>query len=38
VCLLLALSRFGAIAAKYGYWLGTPEENAAVGIQMPTFA
>jgi hypothetical protein len=31
------IARFAAIAAKYGYWLGSPEENAAVGIEMPTF-
>jgi quercetin dioxygenase-like cupin family protein len=32
------VARFAAIAAKYGYWLGTLEENAAVGIEMPKFA
>jgi len=26
------LEHFAAIAAKYGYWNATPEENAAVGI------
>lgn len=29
--------RFVAVAAKYGYILGTPEENAAVGIDTPDF-
>jgi quercetin dioxygenase-like cupin family protein len=29
------LARFLATAAKYGYKLGTPEENAAIGIQLP---
>jgi hypothetical protein len=28
------LARFAAISARYGYWNATPEENAAVGIQM----
>jgi quercetin dioxygenase-like cupin family protein len=28
------LARFSAISAKYGYWNATPEENAAIGIQM----
>lgn len=27
-----ALQRFADIAERYGYWLGSPEENAAVGI------
>jgi quercetin dioxygenase-like cupin family protein len=31
------LARFAAVAAKYGYRLGTPEENAAVGIPLPKF-
>ncbi len=26
------LQRFISVSAKYGYWLATPEENAAVGI------
>ena len=30
------LARFAAIAASYGYTLGTPEENAAIGIEMPS--
>jgi quercetin dioxygenase-like cupin family protein len=30
------LARFAAIAANYGYTLGTPEENAAIGIEMPS--
>jgi quercetin dioxygenase-like cupin family protein len=29
------LARFVAVAQKYGYRLGTPAENAAVGIEMP---
>lgn len=28
------LTRFAAISAKYGYWNATPEENAAVGIDL----
>jgi hypothetical protein len=28
------LARFAAISAKYGYWNATPEENAAVGIDL----
>jgi quercetin dioxygenase-like cupin family protein len=28
------LARFTAVSARYGYWNATPEENAAVGIQM----
>jgi hypothetical protein len=27
-----------AVVERYGYKLGTPLENAAVGIQMPAFA
>ncbi len=27
--------RFAATAARYGHWLGTPEENAAVGLTLP---
>jgi Cupin domain len=29
------LERFARIAAKYQHWLASPEENAAVGIQVP---
>jgi hypothetical protein len=29
------LARFVAAAQKYGYRLGTPAENAAVGIELP---
>ena len=29
------LSRLSALAAKYGYWNATPEQNAAVGIELP---
>lgn len=32
------LARFVATAARYGYTLGTPEQNAAVGIETPKFA
>ncbi|MGO9976156.1 MAG: cupin domain-containing protein [Solirubrobacteraceae bacterium] len=28
------LERLAAVAARYGYWLGSPEENAAVGIEL----
>ena len=27
-----ALQRFAAVAARYGHWLASPEENAASGI------
>jgi quercetin dioxygenase-like cupin family protein len=27
------LARLAAVSARYGYWLATPEENAAVGIR-----
>ena len=30
-----ALRRFAEIAARYGYWNATPEENARVGLTMP---
>jgi uncharacterized RmlC-like cupin family protein len=29
------LERFLAIAARYGYWNATPEENAAAGVPFP---
>jgi quercetin dioxygenase-like cupin family protein len=32
------LARFVETSMKYGYVLATPEENAAVGIDMPTFS
>jgi len=32
------LARFVATCAEYGYLLGTPEENAAFGIDTPKFA
>ena len=32
------VARFTAVAARYGHTLGSPEENAAVGIEMPKFA
>jgi quercetin dioxygenase-like cupin family protein len=32
------VARFTAVAARYGHTMGTPEENAAVGIYMPKFA
>jgi quercetin dioxygenase-like cupin family protein len=28
------LTRFLSVSAEYGYWNATPEENAAVGIQL----
>jgi quercetin dioxygenase-like cupin family protein len=28
------VARFQSVAGKYGYWNGTPEENAAVGIYL----
>jgi quercetin dioxygenase-like cupin family protein len=28
------LARFATVAAAYGHWNGTPEENAAVGIRL----
>jgi len=31
------LARFVEVAIKYGYTLGTPEQNAAVGIELPKF-
>ena len=30
-----ALQRLVEIGSCYGYWLGSPEENAAVGIELP---
>jgi len=32
------LARMAAVAATYGYWLASPEENAAVGIELPALA
>jgi quercetin dioxygenase-like cupin family protein len=32
------LAHFVETATKYGYVLATPEENAVVGIEMPTFS
>ena len=32
------VAQFTALADRYGHTLGTPEENAAVGIEMPKFA
>ena len=29
------LAHFLAVSRKFGYWLGSPEENAAVGIRLP---
>jgi quercetin dioxygenase-like cupin family protein len=29
------LARLSALAAKYGYWNATPEQNGAVGIELP---
>ena len=31
------VARFMAVSAEYGYTLGTPEQNAAVGIELPRF-
>jgi hypothetical protein len=28
------LRRFAEVAARYGHWMGSPEENAAVGITL----
>jgi quercetin dioxygenase-like cupin family protein len=30
------IARFVAAAERYGHWIGTPEENAALGLSMPT--
>lgn len=30
------MQRLAAAAAKYGHWLGSPEDNAAVGITLPS--
>jgi quercetin dioxygenase-like cupin family protein len=32
------VAQFIAVATRYGHTLGTPEQNAAVGIEMPEFA
>jgi quercetin dioxygenase-like cupin family protein len=32
------VANFIAVSERYGYVLGTPEENAAVGITMPVFS
>src|ERR1700754_4077074 len=32
------VANFVAVSEKYGYVLGTPDENAAVGITMPVFS
>jgi quercetin dioxygenase-like cupin family protein len=29
------LRRFAEVAARYGHWLGSPDENVAVGITVP---
>ncbi|MEC4762397.1 cupin domain-containing protein [Mycobacterium sherrisii] len=31
-----AMARFVELAMDYGYWLGSVEENASVGIELPT--
>jgi hypothetical protein len=31
------IAHFVAVARKYGYNLGTPEQNAALGIEAPDF-
>jgi mannose-6-phosphate isomerase-like protein (cupin superfamily) len=33
-----ALARFMEVSARYGVRLGTPEQNAAVGIDLPVFS
>ena len=33
-----ALERFLAVAERYGYWNATPEENAHLGIPVPSAA
>jgi len=30
------LTRLAAVSAKYGYWFATPEENADMGIDLPS--
>ncbi|ORW84686.1 cupin [Mycobacterium sp. IEC1808] len=32
------VARFVEVAGRYGYWLATPDENAAVGITVPAFS
>jgi quercetin dioxygenase-like cupin family protein len=32
------LDHFLAVSRKYGYWLGSPEDNAAVGLRLPEVA
>ena len=29
------LQHFLAVSRKYGYWLGTPDDNAAIGLRLP---
>jgi quercetin dioxygenase-like cupin family protein len=29
------LAQFASVAVRYGYWLAIPEDNAAVGIELP---
>ena len=31
-----ALERFLAVSARYGYWNASPEENARIGLALPT--
>jgi quercetin dioxygenase-like cupin family protein len=31
-----AIERFLRVSERYGYWNATPEENAAVGVPLPT--
>ena len=28
------MKKFVAVVARYGYWMGSPEENAAIGIRL----
>jgi hypothetical protein len=30
------VERFLRTSERYGYWNATPEENAAVGVELPT--
>jgi len=32
------VARFVELAERYGYWVATPDENAAVGITVPVFS
>jgi len=32
------LERLLAVSRRFGYWLGTPDDNAAVGLRLPKFS